>query len=75
MDTTADQTLIGAHYAHGRSVGLPKAPGYTLTCINADGVMHMMQISKIQKALHPFISFLPAEQGHCKTSWEVGVVR
>ena len=48
---------------------MPKALGYTLTCFDVDGVMHMMQISKIHNALHPITSFLPAptaEQGHCK---------
>ena len=49
----------------------PKALAYTLTCIDANGVMHVMQISKINNALHPFISYPPAsdaEQGHCKAS-------
>ena len=50
---------------------LPKALAYTLTCTHANGVMHVMQISKINNVLHPFISYLPApdaEQGHCKAS-------
>ena len=57
---------------HGRSVAcckLPKALGYTLTCIDADGVLHMTQISTIHKALHPFIGCLPtptAEQNRVK---------
>ena len=48
---------------HGWSVAccrLPKALGYTLTCIDADGVMHMVQISKIHNALRSFISYQPA---------------
>ena len=59
---------------HGWSVAccrLSKDLGYTLTCIDADGAMHIMQTSKILNALHPFIIFLPApssEQGQCKTS-------
>ena len=50
---------------------LPEALAYTLTCINANGVMHLMQMREINNALHPFISYLPApdaEQGHCKAS-------
>ena len=50
---------------------LAKALAYTLTCIDANGVMHVMQISKINNALYPFMSYLPApgaEQGHCKPS-------
>jgi hypothetical protein len=50
---------------------LPKALAYTLTCINANGVMHVMQKSKLNNVLHPFISYPPApdaEQGHCKAS-------
>jgi hypothetical protein len=39
---------------------LPKALAYTLTCINANGVMQVTQISKINNALHPFISYPPA---------------
>ena len=39
---------------------LPKALAYTLTCIHANGVMHVMQISTINNALHPFISYQPA---------------
>jgi hypothetical protein len=42
---------------------LPKALAYTLTCINSNGVMHLMQISKINSTLHPFISYLPATVG------------
>ena len=59
---------------HGRSVAhcsSPKALGHTLTCIDADSAMHMMQISKNHNALHLFISYLPApiaEQGQCKSS-------
>ena len=59
---------------HGLSVAccrLPKGLGYTLTCIDADGVMHMMQKSSIHNALHPFITYLPAPtagQEQCKTS-------
>ena len=44
----------------------PRDLGYTLTCIDADGAMHMMQIRRSLNALHPFSSFLPApcsEQG------------
>ena len=50
---------------------LPEALAYTLTCINANGVMHLMQISTLNNVLHPFISYPPtpdAEQGHCKAS-------
>jgi hypothetical protein len=50
---------------------LPEALAYTLTCINANGVMHLMQMREINIALHPFISYLPApdaEQGHFKAS-------
>ena len=56
----------------GRSVTCcrsPKALGYTLIGIDADGAMRIMQISKILNALHPFVTFLsppPSEQ--CKVS-------
>ena len=58
--TTYQRILCGIH---GRSVACCRSPkdlGYTLTFIDADGAMHMMQISNILNALHPFISFLPA---------------
>ena len=34
--------------------------GFTLTCIDVDGPMYIMQISKSLNALHPCISGLPA---------------
>ena len=40
-------------------------------CIDADGAMHSMQISKILNVLHPLICFLlapAAEQGWAKGS-------
>ena len=48
---------------HGQSLAccwLPKAFGYTLTCIDADGARHTAQTGRILNALHPSISFLVA---------------
>ena len=67
-------TCMGLCRIHGRSVACCrslKGLGLTVTCIDADGAMRIMQISKSLNALYPFISFLHApssEQGQCRTS-------
>ena len=64
MDTTPDQPLTGAYYVEFMAVQLLVVGcqdlGFTLTCIDADGAMRILQVSKSLNALHTFISFLPA---------------
>ena len=72
---TTNHELTGAYYVEFMA-GQLLVVGHrrlwdSVTCIHADGAMHIMQISKKLNALYPFISFLPApssDHGQCKTS-------